>query len=80
VPVAPGMIEEELQPILSKGRAEIIRKVYEVDPMLCPRCGATMKVIAFLTDYGVLDRIISHLKLPFVTDRPHLLRSPIKKS
>jgi hypothetical protein len=32
-----------------------IRKVYEVDPMICPRCGGQMKVIAFLTDYPVVE-------------------------
>jgi hypothetical protein len=29
-----------------------------------------MKVIAFLTDYSVVDRIINHLKLTFVAERP----------
>jgi len=29
-----------------------------------------MKVIAFLTDYAVVDRIIDHLNLTFVADRP----------
>jgi hypothetical protein len=29
-----------------------------------------MKVIAFLTDYAVVDRIIDHLKLTFVAERP----------
>jgi len=48
----------------------MIRKVYEVDPMLCLQCGGTMKVIAFLTDYAVVDRIIDHLKLTFVADKP----------
>jgi len=28
----------------------MIRKVYEVDPMVCPNCGGTMKIIAFITD------------------------------
>jgi len=28
-----------------------------------------MKVIAFLTDYAVVDRIINHLKLTFVADK-----------
>jgi len=48
----------------------MIRKVYEVDPMVCPQCGSQMKVISFLTDYAVVDRIIDHLKLTFVADRP----------
>jgi hypothetical protein len=64
------MVEEELRPIPSKGWAEMIRKVYEVDPLICPRCGGRMKVVAFLTDYAVVDRIIDHLKLTFVTERP----------
>jgi hypothetical protein len=48
----------------------MIRKVYEVDPLVCPECGGTMKIIAFLTDYAVVDRIIDHLKLTFVAERP----------
>ena len=64
------IVEEELQPIPSKGWAEMIRKVYEVDPMLCPRCGGQMRIISFLTDYAVVDRIINHLKLTFVAERP----------
>ena len=48
----------------------MIRKVYEVDPMACPRCGGTMKVIAFLTDYAVGDRILGQLKLTFVAAKP----------
>ena len=64
------IMEEELRPIPSKGWAEMIRKVYEVDPLLCPQCGATMKIIAFITDYAVVDRIIDHLKLTFVADKP----------
>lgn len=70
VPASLAMIEEEPRPIPSKGWAEMIRKVYEVDPMLCPHCGGTMKVISFLTDFSVVDRIINHLKLTFIADRP----------
>jgi hypothetical protein len=51
VPLALRMVEEEIKPIPSKGWAEMIRKVYEVDPMLCPKCGGTMKGVAFLTDF-----------------------------
>jgi len=48
----------------------MIRKVYEVDPLLCPQCSAMMKVIAFLTDYAVVDMIINHLKLAFIANKP----------
>lgn len=59
-----------LKRIPSKGWAAMIRKVYEVDPMGCPKCGGTMKVIAFITEYAVVDRIIDHPKLTFVAEKP----------
>ena len=55
---------------LSKGWAEMIRKVNGAGPLICPRCGGRMKVIAFLTEYAVVDRIIWHLKLTFVAKKP----------
>ena len=64
------MVEEELRRLPSKGWAAMIRKVYEVDPMLCSKCGGRMKVVAFLTEHAVVDRIIDHLELTFVADRP----------
>jgi hypothetical protein len=44
--------------------------VFEVDPLTCPKCQSQMRIIAFLTDYAVVDRIIAHLKLTFVADKP----------
>jgi len=29
-----------------------------------------MKVVAFHTDFAVVDRIVNHLKLTFVADKP----------
>jgi len=29
-----------------------------------------MKVVAFITDYAAVDRIIDHLKLTFVAEKP----------
>jgi len=48
----------------------MIRKVYEVDPLICPSCGGQMKIIAFIEDHKVIDKIIGHLKLTFVAERP----------
>ena len=66
--------EEDRQPVPSKGWAAMIRKVYEVDPMICPKCGGTMKVVAFITDYAAVDRIIDHLKLTFMAEKPTSIR------
>jgi len=69
-PLALRMAEDKLRPVPAKGCAEMIRKVYEVNPLTCLRCGATMKIIAFLTDSAVVDRIINHLNLTFVAAKP----------
>jgi len=69
-PFGLRMAEEDKKRIPSKGWAAMIRKVYEVDPMVCLKCRGTVKVIAFLTDFSVVDSIINHLKLTFVADKP----------
>jgi len=37
-------------------------KVYEVDPLVCPKCGSEMKVIAIITDLQEVDKILECLK------------------
>jgi len=69
-PLAVRLAEEESKRIPSKGWAEMIRKVYEDDPLLYPKCGGRMKVVAFLTEHAVVDRFIDHLKLRFVAAKP----------
>jgi hypothetical protein len=64
------IVEDKLRCIPSKGWAEMTLKVYEVDAIVCPQCQGEMRIIAFLTDYGVVDRIINHPKLTFVADKP----------
>jgi len=54
----------------SKGWAEMIRKVYEVNPLLYSECGAEMKIITFTEDHKVIDKIIRHLKISFMAERP----------
>ena len=44
-PSYPAIIEKEEPFVPSKGWAEMIRKVYEVDPLLCPSCGGKMSII-----------------------------------
>jgi hypothetical protein len=49
--------------IPSKTWRECIKKVYEVDPLCCPRCGGEMKIISFITDPQVIRQILEHLGL-----------------
>ena len=47
-----------------------VHPTFEVDPLTCPKCQGKMCIIAFITDYAVVDRIINHLKLTFMAERP----------
>ena len=69
-PSYPPIIEGDPSYVPAKGWAEMIRKVYEVDPLLCPTCGGRMKVISFIEDPKTIDRIIRHLELTFEAGRP----------
>lgn len=48
----------------------MIRKVYEVDPLICPSCGGEMSIISFIEEPKTIDRIIRHLELTFEAERP----------
>ena len=36
--------------------AELLRRIFEVEPLECPRCGQTMRIVAFITEPQVIDR------------------------
>ena len=50
----------------------LIRRIFEVDPLRCRRCGAEMRIIAFVTDFRQVSRILEHtgeqtIRLPPLT-------------
>jgi hypothetical protein len=55
-PLTLRMSEEEFKRVPSKGWSPKIRKVCEIDPMVCPKCGRQMKLIAFIKDFHAMDR------------------------
>jgi len=38
-------------------------KIYETDPLICPRCGGDMRIIAPVEDYKVVKKILDYLKI-----------------
>jgi len=75
---APSLADPEPAPLASGSRGEsprsasparirwaaLLARIYEVLPLLCPACGGSMKILAFLTDPPVLCAILLHLDLP----------------
>jgi hypothetical protein len=42
--------------------AELLKRIFEVDPLACPRCGAPMRIIAFILNPNVIAAILRHLR------------------
>ena len=68
-------VEEPVPPsperaALRRRWANLIRRVYEVDPLVCPRCGAEMRVIGFITEPKVIKRILDHIRKRDRVSRP----------
>ena len=64
VPVPVAVVEQAVLPLREARRrwAELLRRVYEVDPLACPACGGAMHILAFITEGAVIDRILAHLR------------------
>ena len=56
--------EREALPLREARRrwAELLRRIYEVDPLTCPACGGAMRILAFITEGAVVDQILAHLR------------------
>ena len=70
-----GLVPCILQPEESpkgyrKNWARLIQKIYEVDPLTCPKCSGKMKVISVIEDQDVIKKILKHLGLWEVQPRP----------
>jgi hypothetical protein len=44
--------------------ARLMKKVFELDPLLCPKCGSQMQIKAFITNPYEIDRISKNLGIP----------------
>ncbi len=42
---------------------ELIKKIYEADPLTCPRCKSEMRIISFIDDFLIVKKILDHLGL-----------------
>jgi len=47
--------------IYSRCWALLLARIFEVLPLLCPRCSKPMRIIAFITDPPTIERILTHI-------------------
>jgi len=75
----PALIDSDIsRKDFCKNWARLIQKIYNVDPLLCPKCQGTMKIISFIERKEVIEKILRHLGLwdtrnhdPPVRNTPH---------
>jgi hypothetical protein len=53
-----------------KSWARLIQKIYEVDPLFCPKCQGAMRIVSSIEDPTVIRDILKHLGLWLVRSRP----------
>jgi len=56
----PFILEpEDLKP--NPTWARLIQKIYEIDPLTCSKCQGRMKIISFIEDEEVIEKILKLL-------------------
>ena len=55
-PATPGSAEARRR----SSWARMLRMVFEVDPLICKRCGEEMVIVAWITEVAVIDRSLRH--------------------
>ena len=53
----------EPKPKSSSSWARLMKKIFELDPLKCPRCGGPMKIKAFVTAQSEIQRLTDNLKI-----------------
>ena len=56
--------------------AACLRKIFEVDPVKCVKCGGEMKLVAVILDDRELDRILAHQGWPTEFPKTKASRAP----
>ena len=59
----PGISPPPPAKLPSKKWRNVIRKVWHTDPLRCPQCGGTMRVIAVIDQPEVIEKILRCLGL-----------------
>jgi hypothetical protein len=74
-PQAPEQ-DDEFRKQCRRNWARLIKKIYEVDPLICPRCRGLMRIISFIENPPVIKKILLHLHLWEVPKRSPPAKTP----
>jgi len=67
----PALIDLDISPqAFRKNWARLVQKIYKVNPLLCPKCLGSMRIIALIEDQLIVKKILQHLDLWHVKRKP----------
>jgi len=67
----PALIDSDIsRQEFRKNWARLIQKIYNLDPLLCPKCLGSMRIISFIDDSEIIKKILKHLGLWDVKRKP----------
>jgi hypothetical protein len=67
----PSIIESQGdEKTFRRNWARLIQKIYEVNPLICPKCWGNMRIIISIEDPSVIRAILDHLGIWLVRSRP----------
>jgi len=67
----PALIDSDMsRKEFCQNWASLIQKIYHVDPLLCPKCSGSMRIISFIEDEEIIKKILKHLDLWDVRPKP----------
>ena len=64
----------KLRRVPPRSWCELIKKVWEVDPLLCPQCQHEMRILSLINDAAIIERILRHVGLWVNEIRNHGVR------
>ena len=66
----PSILVPDSSKEYRKNWARLIQKIYETDPLCCPKCSGKMEIISVIDDEDVIKRVLKHLDLWQIKQRP----------
>ena len=67
----PSIIESQGdEKTFRRNWARLIQRIYEVNPLICPKCRGNMRIISSIEDPSVIRAILDHLGIRLVRSRP----------
>jgi len=60
---SPILEADETSPAKRRKWARLLQKIYEIDPLICPKCKGAMKIISFIDQPEVIKAILQHVGL-----------------